>query len=74
MSGGGSRLSRQIVDDLRRRGWRVETGRHYKAYPPDGGPFVVISSTMGTRSRTYRNIQVMIRRAERGYYAEQAKR
>jgi len=32
-------------------GWRVEEGRHYKAFAPDGVTLVVLSKTPGSQRR-----------------------
>ena len=32
-------------------GWRVEVGRHYKAFAPDGKTLVAISKTPGSQRR-----------------------
>lgn len=48
---------------LRRSGWRVvENRRHLRAYPPDGGRFVVIPSTPHGGHRTWQNILADLRR------------
>ena len=72
VAGSSGRQSRQLVRRLKKQGWRIEWGRrHYKAFPPDEGAFVVISTTTKTHGKALANIEAMLRRAERGYYGTQ---
>ncbi len=36
---------RELVDELRRQGWRVEVAAHVQAYSPDGVSIVTFAST-----------------------------
>ena len=68
MASGATREATKIVRELERKGWRVERGRHYKCYPPNGGAFVTMSVSPGG-SRGLKNAKAMLARAERGGYA-----
>lgn len=59
---------RDLARRLRREGWRVLLTKrgHYKARPPDGGPFVVFSSTPSD-GRAMKNTLADIRRARRSF-------
>jgi len=54
----------RLARDLERKGWTIKGGRHYKIYPPGGGPFLVMS-TSPSGGRALRNIEAMIKRAEK---------
>jgi hypothetical protein len=53
---------RALLRDLRRAGWRVEQGRHFRLYPPGGGPPVRVSCTPSD-GRAYQNILSDLRRS-----------
>lgn len=39
------KLAEAVVAEARRQGWRVEQGRHWKLYAPDGVTIEIIAST-----------------------------
>lgn len=54
--------TKAIVAALIAQGWRVELGKHYKAFAPDGKSIVVLSTTPGDR-RAIKNAISQLRRA-----------
>jgi predicted DNA-binding transcriptional regulator AlpA len=53
--------TKAVVAALIAQGWRVERGKHYKAFAPDGKSLVVLSATPGDR-RAIRNAIGQLRR------------
>lgn len=53
----------KVVTDLRRLGWRIESGRnaHYKVYPPSG-PMITLPSSPGDY-RGWKNVMALLRKA-----------
>lgn len=55
--------AKEISRRLKKEGWEFEQGQaHVKAYPPNGGPYVVMSATPG-RGRWRQNLEAELRRA-----------
>ena len=47
MTSDARKLTEAVVAEAERQGWRVERGKHWKLYAPDGRTMVVVASTPG---------------------------
>jgi hypothetical protein len=61
------KLAEAVVAEAERQGWRVQKGRHWKLFAPDGRTIVVIAST----PRTAGGVAQSIRRMERAGFSWQ---
>jgi hypothetical protein len=61
------KLAEAVVAEAERQGWRVQKGRHWKLFAPDGRTIVVIASTL----RTVGGVEQSIRRMERAGFSWQ---
>lgn len=55
--------TKKLIKSLTAQGWRIEQGKHIKAFPPDPTkPMVVISGTPSD-ARTLANLKAQLRRS-----------